>query len=317
MAHLDDIYDRASKLAKFGAWECDLDTEELTWTVGVYDLFELPYQPHLLRSMILDFYEDESRELMERVRAEALAGGGPFSIDARIRTRRGRSRWMRLSGNAIFEGGRAIRLFGAKQDVTHEKELWDRLRHLAERDPLTGLANRGVFEARCHELSKCDAGDVSVAALALIDLDHFKGINDRLGHSAGDECLRQVADRLYRIFGGRNVVARIGGDEFALLLQGPRSVLQIKQTLASALRALCRPVMWRDLRIDVGISIGVALLRQPVCRDPALLFAEADTALYAAKAAGRRSFRIFGEDPDEDFVPSPRRAGVVPLRFER
>lgn len=317
MAHLKDMYDRASNLAKFGAWECDLDSEELTWTVGIYDLFELPYQPHLLRSMILEFYEDDSRMLMERVRAEAIAGAGPFSIDARIRTLRGRSRWMRLSGDAVFENGRAIRLFGAKQDVTHEKELWDRLRHRAERDPLTGLANRGVFEARCHELSKCDADNVSIAALALIDLDHFKGINDRLGHAAGDECLRQVADRLYRIFGGRNVVARIGGDEFALLLRGPRSVPQIKQTLASALRALCRPVMWRDLRIDVGISIGAAMLKQAVCRDPSQLFADADTALYAAKAAGRRSYRIFGESPEEEFMLVPRREDVVPLRFER
>jgi diguanylate cyclase (GGDEF)-like protein len=189
-----------------------------------------------------------------------------------------------------------VRLFGSKRDITQEKELWDRLRQLAECDSLTGLANRGVFEARCHDLAKHEYGDVSVSALALVDLDHFKTINDRLGHAAGDECLRQLAYRLYRIFGEKNLVARIGGDEFALLLQGPCSLQQIKHTLAHALRILCRPVFWRDLRIDAGVSIGAAILKQPICRDPSLLFAEADSALYAAKAAGRRRIRIFGDE---------------------
>jgi predicted signal transduction protein with EAL and GGDEF domain len=137
--------------------------------------------------MVVDCYHDDSRRLMECMRSEALAGGEPFSIDASIRTHRGEDRWMRLSGEVVFADGRPVRLFGSKQDITQEKELWDRLRQLAECDPLTGLANRGVFEARCHELAKRDLGDVSVSALALVDLDRFKDINDRLGHAAGDE----------------------------------------------------------------------------------------------------------------------------------
>jgi diguanylate cyclase (GGDEF)-like protein len=299
IAHLKSLYDQASRLAKFGAWECDLETDELTWTDGVYDLFDIPRGLPLHRSMVVDCYHDDSRRLMECMRSEALAGGGRFSIEASIRTHRGENRWMRLTAEVVFAGGRAVRLFGSKQDITQEKELWDRLRQLAERDPLTGLANRGVFEARCHELAKRELGDVSVSALALVDLDRFKDINDRLGHAAGDECLRQIAYRLYRLFGDRNLVARIGGDEFALLLQGPCSPQQIKHTLAHALRMLCRPVFWRDLRIDAGVSIGAAILKQPVCHDPSLLFAEADSALYAAKAAGRRRVRIFGDDSEE------------------
>jgi diguanylate cyclase (GGDEF)-like protein/PAS domain S-box-containing protein len=299
IGHLKRLYDQASQHAKFGAWECNLETDELTWTDGVYDLFGLPRGLPLHRSMVVDCYHDDSRRLMECMRSEALAGGEPFSIDASIRTHRGEDRWMRLSGEVVFADGRPVRLFGSKQDITQEKELWDRLRQLAECDPLTGLANRGVFEARCHELAKRDLGDVSVSALALVDLDRFKDINDRLGHAAGDECLRQIGSRLYRLFGERNLVARIGGDEFALLLQGPRSAKQIKHTLAQALRILCRPVFWRDLRIDAGVSIGAALLKQPVCRDPSLLFAEADSALYAAKAAGRRRIRVFGDDIED------------------
>jgi diguanylate cyclase (GGDEF)-like protein len=293
------MYDQASELAKFGAWECNLETERLIWTDGVYDLFDLPRGAPLNRSMVLDLYEEESRKLMERMRSDAVKGAGSFTLDACIETRRGEIRWMRLTGDAVFENGRAVRLFGSKQDITHEKQLWDRLRQLAECDPLTGLANRGVFEARCHELSKCDLADASVSALVLIDLDHFKSINDRLGHAAGDECLRQVASRLHRVFGDKNVVARIGGDEFAILLRGPRSLQDVKRTLTHALRALCRPVLWKDLRIDVGISIGAAIVRQPLRRDTSRLFAEADSALYEAKAAGRKRVRVFGEDVND------------------
>jgi diguanylate cyclase (GGDEF)-like protein len=205
---------------------------------------------------------------------------------------------MRLTADVAFEHGRPVRLFGAKQDITYERQLWDRLRQLAECDPLTGLANRGVFEERYHQLSKHAFNDVSIAALALIDLDHFKEINDRLGHAAGDECLRQVAIRLQRAFGDAILVARIGGDEFAVLLRGPLPSLEIKQTLAHALRALCRPVIWRNLLIDVGTSIGAAILKRSYHQDSSQLFAEADSALYAAKAAGRKMVRIFGEDID-------------------
>jgi diguanylate cyclase (GGDEF)-like protein len=313
IAQIKRMYDQASLLAKIGAWECDLDTEELTWTDGVYDLFDLPRGSTLDRAMIVDLYDDDSRQQMERLRAEAIKGGGSFTLDAQIRTRRGERRWMRLTTDVAHEHGRPVRIFGAKQDITHERQRWDRLRQLAECDPLTGLANRGVFEARCHELTTRDLYDVSISALALIDLDYFKEINDRLGHAAGDECLRQVASRLRRVFGDRNLVARIGGDEFAVMLRGPRSYAQIKQTLAHALRALCRPVLWRDLRIDVGASIGAAILLRPYCQNPSQLFAEADSALYAAKAAGRKTVRIFGEDLQDSTLSSPLDEFAGPL----
>jgi diguanylate cyclase (GGDEF)-like protein len=296
IAQFKRLYDQASQLAKIGAWECILDTEELIWTDGVYDLFDLPRGLPVRRSAIVDLYHDESRQQMERMRAEAIRGSGSFTLDARIRTRRGVNRWMRLTADVAFEHGRAVRIFGAKQDITYEKELWERLRQLAECDPLTGLANRGVFEERYHKLAKHDFSDVAIAALALIDLDHFKAINDRLGHAAGDECLRQIAIRLHRAFGDAILVARIGGDEFAVLLRGPRARLEIRETLAHALRALCQPVVWGNLPIEVGTSIGAAILNRPFRQDPSQLFAEADCALYAAKAAGRKTVRIFGED---------------------
>lgn len=290
------LYDQAARLAKIGAWECDLVTEQLTWTDGVYELFELPRASTLYRASMLDLYDAESRPQMERLRAGILQRGGSFTLDARIHTAHGASRWMRLTAEAVHEHGRPARLYGAKQDITHEKQLWDNLRQLAEEDSLTGLANRRVFEARCSELARSAADDGAMAVLALVDLDRFKDINDRLGHAAGDECLRQIAARLHWACSDAVVIARIGGDEFAVLLQARLGRPQIAYMLERALRVLGRPVLWQNAHIALGASIGVSVLKRPHFQGVSQLFAEADAALYVAKAAGRNTIRVFAEE---------------------
>jgi diguanylate cyclase (GGDEF)-like protein len=290
------LYRKAAQLAKFGAWECDLTTVELTWTDGVYDLFDLPRGSTIHRPSIVDLYENQSRQQMERMRAEAIRTGHGFTLDAQIRTSRNVKRWMRLSAAVAYEHGRPIRLFGAKQDVTDEKELWERLRQLAEKDSLTGLANRRVFEARCADLAAQAVNGAPASALALIDLDNFKEINDRFGHSAGDACLREVAARLRRVLRDAILIARIGGDEFAVLLHAPLGRAQVARTLARGLHALSAPITWRTTHLCMSASAGVAFLKTARFQEPAQVFAEADSALYVAKAAGRNTVRIFGQN---------------------
>ncbi len=289
------LYGRAAQLAKFGAWECDLATVELTWTDGVYDLFDLPRGSTIHRASIVDLYETQSRRQMERMRANAIGTGHGFTLDAQIRTSRNIQRWMRLTAAVAYEHGRPIRLFGAKQDVTDEKKLWESLRHLAERDFLTGLANRRVFETRCADLA-AHAVNGTAAALVLIDLDNFKEINDRFGHSAGDACLREVATRLQQILRDATLIARIGGDEFAVLLHAPLGRAYVARTLARGLHALSAPIAWRNTHLCMSASAGVAFLKAARFQEPAQVFAEADSALYVAKAAGRNTVRIFGQN---------------------
>ncbi|MGD9845502.1 MAG: diguanylate cyclase [Variibacter sp.] len=289
------LYGRAAQLAKFGAWECDLATVELTWTDGVYDLFDLPRGSTIHRASIVDLYETQSRRQMERMRANAIGTGHGFTLDAQIRTSRNIQRWMRLTAAVAYEHGRPIRLFGAKQDVTDEKKLWESLRQLAERDFLTGLANRRVFDTRCADLAT-HAVNGTAAALVLIDLDNFKEINDRFGHSAGDACLREVATRLQQILRDATLIARIGGDEFAVLLHAPLGRAYVARTLARGLHALSAPIAWRNTHLCMSASAGVAFLKAARFQEPAQVFAEADSALYVAKAAGRNTVRIFGQN---------------------
>jgi diguanylate cyclase (GGDEF)-like protein len=299
-AHPDEVrvrlYDQALDLARIGVWECELESERLSWTAGVHDIFGYPLGNPLRRASIVDLYIDESRRDMELARAEVIRSGRAVMLDAGIRTWRGEKRWMRLSINAAQENGRTVRIFGSKQDITFDRQVMESLRQQAETDSLTGLANRSVFQSRYREIVSDNLNYGYASALALIDLDRFKSLNDTFGHPAGDACLCEAARRLKQAFHNAGLVARLGGDEFALILHAPRSPARIAHALQQAVTMLSRPLFWNGLRLEVGASIGVALVGRPHRRRITELFAEADIALYDAKAAGSNKVHLFGDE---------------------
>ena len=290
------LYDQALNLAHIGAWECELETERLTWTRGVHDIFGYPMGNPLRRASIVDLYVEESRRNMELARAEVIRSGRPVTLDAEIRTWRGETRWMRLSINTAGKGGRPARIFGSKQDITSDREAMENLRRQAETDSLTGLPNRSVFQARYREVVGDNLNYGFASALVLIDLDRFKDLNDTLGHPAGDACLSEVARRLERAFHKAGLVARIGGDEFAIILCAPTNPARIAHVLQQTVAMLSRPLFWNGLRLEIGASIGAALVGRPHRRRISELFEEADIALYDAKAAGRNNVHLFGDE---------------------
>jgi diguanylate cyclase (GGDEF)-like protein len=292
LAHSQKIFARASAAARIGVWECSLPDQALTWTDQVYELFEIPRGSTLDREHILEFYAPDSRKTLEEVRCRAIAERGGFNLDAEITTAKGRSRWIRLTATVECEQGVPVRIFGMKQDITEEKLLYERLRYLADFDDLTGLANRGSFQAKLAGLMERQAGFGPFGALLLVDLDGFKQVNDTFGHALGDEFLRGAANRLKKVCGERDFVARLGGDEFAVLLGPHLSLDEIETVAGQIVHALRDPMGGCDWPFKVGASVGVARIDTS---NPVELFKKADTALYAAKAAGRDTFRVFGQ----------------------
>jgi diguanylate cyclase (GGDEF)-like protein/PAS domain S-box-containing protein len=177
------------------------------------------------------------------------------------------------------------------RDVEARKLREEQLRHRAFHDELTGLANRALFFDRVeHALLRGSREDAQVAVV-FIDLDDFKGINDRLGHAAGDKVLREVAERFGGSARSADTVARLGGDEFGVLLEGvpgPRAV-QAAERLLEALRAPVR-VDGEELRISAsaGLALGGA-----DARDVEELLRKGDLAMYAAKRNGKRRLELF------------------------
>ena len=280
LAHSRKIFDRASVAARIGVWECSLPGEQLHWTDVVYDLFDLPRGATLDRSEIIKCYLQESRKALDSLRSRAIAERSGFTLDAEITTFAGHSRWIRITATVEREEGVPVRIFGMKQDITEEKILSDRMRYLAEFDTMTGLANRARFQAR---LAQADASR-PIGALLLIDLDGFKAVNDELGHGAGDETLRAMADILLKQSRGINVICRYGGDEFAVLLvETSKSGARL---YADRIRYVLSTWTFSHGR-RVTASFGIASLPEDVAPAADELIRAADEALYAAKRGGK------------------------------
>jgi diguanylate cyclase (GGDEF)-like protein/PAS domain S-box-containing protein len=175
-------------------------------------------------------------------------------------------------------------LVGISQDITALRREQERLAHLAERDPLTGLLNRSGFEQRIER--KVAGGDGPTLALLFIDLDHFKPVNDQYGHLVGDRVLQTFARRLGKAVRLSDVVARFGGDEFAVLLPGVIDLSVARAVANKVLHAASRPFDIKGRRICVSASVGIAVAEQTDA-DWRELLARADALLYHAKAAGR------------------------------
>lgn len=286
----EGLLERGASLAGLGAWECDLDTNALTWTDGVFDLFGLPRGAKIRREDVVALYSEESREEMERLRAEAIERQQSFTMDARILRPDGEYRWMRLTGGVAQDHGRLTHLYGLKQDVTREREKLEALRKIAEHDALTGLASRSMFQSRFLNASAAARAVFPVAALVLFDVDGFKQINDESGHAAGDACLDAVARRLTACFPDAAMIARIGGDEFAILSPAPAE--HLSQRVAACLLRLTDPILWKGRLLRVSASAGMAASDDPVSYDPDRMFSAADAALYEAKRAGRNRMRL-------------------------
>ncbi len=178
----------------------------------------------------------------------------------------------------------ALLLFGLGRSTAALERARAEALHRATHDPLTGLANRALFNERLER------SPVPLALLAL-DLDHFKSVNDTLGHEAGDDLLKQVAGRLTAIVGDTGLVARLGGDEFMVLV--PRADPARPAGLASRIVAsISEPFTLGSETATIGVSVGIATA---LTDERADLVSRADFALYDAKESGRNTYRVFGE----------------------
>jgi diguanylate cyclase (GGDEF)-like protein len=194
----------------------------------------------------------------------------------------------------------------------------DRLRGevaaLALLDDLTGVANRRQFLIRLHEECVRSHRSLEPFSILAIDLDGFKDINDSHGHGAGDECLRVFASAVQERLRASDLLARMGGDEFFVVLPSttaPEAALVAEQLLDAC---AARPVHWNSAELSIGISIGIAQWSHAACATPEQLVAAADQALYTAKKQGKSCFAMADETLPDDgpgVTPSPPTAPLL------
>ncbi len=224
----------------------------------------------------------------EQPARRTLATGAPVrDVVMGIRTNRGRLAWLRVSATPLFRHGQLSEVYVSFEDITRSLELSQELRRQASTDHLTGLANRRAFMERLlQEFDRARRHPETAAALMIVDLDHFKQINDTWGHSTGDTVLQQTTQHMRTHLRRLDLVARYGGEEFAILL--PHTRLADAQALAERLREDIASHTHRfgDDRIHVTVSIGLTVL-SPDDADADVALGRADAALYQAKDGGR------------------------------
>jgi len=192
--------------------------------------------------------------------------------------------------------GQVIGVFALAQDITRRKQNEERLVSAALHDPLTGLANRQLLADRVKLAIAHARRNRSALAVVYLDLDGFKEVNDTLGHDAGDRLLEMVGQRLVAAVREVDTVARVGGDEFAIVLWQVTGVLDAASVASKLLKTVSKQYGVRGRTVKIAISAGVAIYPAHG-DDAATLLKSADLALHEAKHSGKNGYRVFDGEP--------------------
>jgi diguanylate cyclase (GGDEF)-like protein/PAS domain S-box-containing protein len=297
LGELNRLFKQAETAAHIGSWRVDLATQSLRWSDQVYAIHGLdPRRPVTLMDA-LGFYGPEDREVVQRLMLETIDRGMAFSFEGSLRRGNGEIRRVRAEGERIDVDGRPESVAGIFLDVTEEHLRNAALKRAAERDQLTGLYNRSVFDRKLAAAMRHAAG--APVTVMLLDLDGFKDINDTLGHLVGDTVLAALGERLQAEAQGDIFVARWGGDEFAFLFP-PATPLNAAVAFSERLAgSIAEHLELGDEVFSVGATCGIAQVAGKTHCGSGTRAEEvvrrADLALYHGKRTERGSVHCWSE----------------------
>ncbi|MDZ5461706.1 putative bifunctional diguanylate cyclase/phosphodiesterase [Azohydromonas lata] len=307
-----------------GVWDWDLRSNALQHNQRWYELLGL--QPTQLTGTIADFEAcllPEDYAAVTDAMQQCLDGHGPYRHEHRMRRGDGSVIWVLDRGDVVERDGegRPLRMVGSLCDVTERKTAEELTQRLAFYDALTGLPNRRLMFDRLQHAIALGRRNAQFGALMFLDLDHFKELNDTLGHASGDALLLQVAQRLQATLRGNDTAARMGGDEFVVIAEDlghePLKAATAAEALgAKLLKALSRPYALDGALHLTSCSLGVALFGYPDDTADEML-KRADFAMYQAKDAGRNTQRFFDPVMQETVLARAALAAQLRLGLER
>nr|WP_243415220.1 PAS domain-containing protein [Altererythrobacter segetis] len=302
----------AAEAAGLGVWDYDAELDQRDWSSRLRQIFGIPLDaPASLELAVQCIHPDDRADFMRQL--NEIRAGNIERFEASFKINRaddGRERWVAFNGWRGHESDRVSqRIIITGRDVTEEKTAEERVRWSASHDPLTRLANRALFQEKLDQaISRARQSGGAVGVL-MLDLDHFKQINDSLGHDVGDTLLKMFGERLRSVVRQHDTVARLGGDEFAIVvprLHGKDDLLRLSRSIQERMRA---PFVHGGRVLDCRVSSGASMFPDHA-RSAKEILKCADTALYAAKAAGRATVTLYEPHMREDLR---RRVSMVQL----
>ena len=279
-----------------GVIEWDMDFRVCEWNRAAEKIFGYS-RAEAIGQQRLDFLvPPASREHVGEVWAVLLAQRVAVKSGNENCTRDGRTIFCEWHNTPLIASdGAMVGIASIVQDITSRRDEELAIHRMAYHDPLTGLPNRALMHDRLEQALKQARRNRNRAAILFLDLDHFKQVNDRMGHSAGDELLRQVAQRLAEAVREGDTVARLGGDEFVVILSDIYRADDAERAAEKILRALARPVQLQGEDYAVTTSIGISVYPDHGASGEALL-KHADMAMYRAKRSGRNTVEVFSAE---------------------
>ncbi|MDZ7889917.1 MAG: EAL domain-containing protein [Pseudomonas sp.] len=298
---LSDRLSIAAEVAYLGVWEWDISTQQSYWDAQTFRLYGLePFSVKASTDLWLERLTDEDRSRLVTVLRNGI--DGPHSrheIEYQLRWPNGEVHHLSCIFHVSFDhNGKANRLTGVQVDITERKRVEQRILHMATHDSLTGLANRLLLTDRLQQAILSNERNPHLIALLFIDLDHFKQVNDTLGHSLGDELLKMVSGLLCNQVRKGDTVARLGGDEFVILLPHITHSEDAVRVAKDVIQCLGDVVHLEGANLTITPSIGIALYPNDGL-DAETLLRNADIAMYRAKAQGRNSYQCYTADMGE------------------
>jgi diguanylate cyclase (GGDEF)-like protein/PAS domain S-box-containing protein len=281
----------AQQLARLGYWEWDIHQDLITGSEDIYALFGHDAQDTLHRNGFLHYLHPNSRKQLDEALNHLAQNNDQLSLVVEIDHPNGQEIVLNIIGDAVRdEHGQLTRLTGSVQDITHINKAEATIAHLNLHDKLTDLPNRTFFmEMLVRALQKLK--DTSYLAVITLDIDRFKLFNQSLGILGGDHLLKQLANRLTQITREGNVIARLGSDEFAVLLDMHPSD-SIEAIAARYYSSLASAFMINDVEVFITPSMGVALAPLDAS-DAESLLACAHSAKTRAKKAGGNQYQFY------------------------
>ncbi len=282
----------AQRIANVGSWEYNVVDEFLHLSDEVYRILGVKFGTTIKWNDFLNFISKDDYERVIKIFDNAIKNGSKFNIRYALLLQNKAQIHVQTRGKVRKKQSGQIRITAVTMDITNDVKNKEIIERLAYYDALTGLANRTLLKDRMYKAIQHATREKSSLAVMFLDLDHFKLINDTLGHSVGDELLIYIAEILKTHIRESDTLSRLGGDEFVILLPSVNSTLDAQNIAHKIQKALQNRHDIASHQLYVTSSIGVALYPEHG-KNSEELIRNADTAMYEAKNSGRNSYKIY------------------------